>query len=149
MMDPNAANRPTAAQLLDFELFTGDLKNSVSCICFASLCIDNSCDMLQHPQQHQEQEDHNNDESFAFLKRQLKAKSRALDQQNEEMAALRLRMERIELEKKLEMDAMQKQLEDLQRQLSQVQQSSKLPLTPPASSNMDPATTNDTSTASQ
>lgn len=109
--------------------------------------------MQQHPQQQQqkqqqkqEQEEDHNDESFASLKSQLKAKSRALDQQNEEMAALRMRMERIEMEKKLEMDAMQKRLDDLQRQLEQVQHT-KLPLTPPASTNMGHSSDTTTSTS--
>ncbi|KAI8146326.1 kinase-like domain-containing protein [Fennellomyces sp. T-0311] len=89
MMDDNPAHRPTAMQLLEFELF-----------------------LPQTPAE---------ESMYTNLQAQLQAKSVALDTKDKEMAALRDKMEQIEQKNRRDMDAMQRRVDELQRQLSLAQ----------------------------
>ena len=93
-MDVNPDCRPTAAQLLDFELFNAA-------------------------------ESTKNDSSFASLQSELQAKSLALDKKTQEMAALCVKMERLEMEKQREMSLMQQEKIAMQRRLLELEQKLK------------------------
>lgn len=66
-----------------------------------------------------------------------------LDTKTQEMAALKDRMQQLELEKQREMDAMKRRLEELQRQLEEAKLNNNttkrreedLPMSPPNSNN--------------
>ncbi|KAG2220548.1 hypothetical protein INT45_004154 [Circinella minor] len=94
MMDVNPDCRPTAAQLLDFELF-------------------NTAESTK------------NDSSFASLQSELQAKSLALDKKTQEMAALCVKMERLEMEKQREMSLMQQEKIAMQQRLLELEQKLK------------------------
>ncbi|KAI9484717.1 kinase-like domain-containing protein [Zychaea mexicana] len=87
MMDEEPAHRPSAEQLLEFELFVPQL----------AVVEENM---------------------YSTIQAQLQAKSVALDTKDQEMAALRKRLEQIEQQNKRDMDAMQRRVDELERQLS-------------------------------
>ncbi|KAI9264309.1 kinase-like domain-containing protein [Phascolomyces articulosus] len=92
MMDVNPDCRPTAAQLLDFELFNHHSDST------------------------------KNDSTFATLQSELQAKSLALDKKTQEMAALCAKMERLEMEKEREMSLMQEEKLVMQQRLLELEQ---------------------------